>query len=179
MDLDLASVLETISGGVAASWLGFRSSAFFFALRIFLFVYILVLIADIVMLVSLRGIGGDLRLTLFGGNRPIITKSRLHVRWNEILNRLRTGNMSQYKAAVLEADALADEVLAGVGYQGTNMGERLSEVGQGHISSLEELVRAHAVRNRIIQDAEFPLSRAEAELALTAYRNFFDEMELF
>ncbi len=156
-----------------------QSSAVFTALIWFLGFYTIVLFADMVMLLILRDIPGDLKKTLYGAKRPLVSQSKFQKRWNGIESRIHTGNPSQYKAAILEADALAEEMLSGIGFEGANMGERLAAVHEGQVATLEDLRVGHAMRNRIIQDPAFALSREEAEAALGRYRAFFEELELF
>src|SRR5512133_970002 len=86
------------------------------AIKVFLFVYVVVLLADLIMLLILRGISGDIKKTLFGATRPFISKSKAIIRWEKILERLKEKNLSQYKVAILEADAFAEEIVSGMGY---------------------------------------------------------------
>jgi len=147
--------------------------------KFFLFVYVMVLLADIIMLLILRGVSGDIKKTLFGTTRPLISKSTAIVRFEKILERLKENNPSQYKVAILEADAFAEEIIAGMGYEGETMTEKLASVHPGQIEAKDQLVEAHLIRNRIIHEADFVLSREEAEKWLEAYNAFFHEMELF
>lgn len=164
---------------VASSvWAAFQGSALFTVLVWFLGIYGLILLVDVILLVFLRDIPGDLKKTLYGNKRPSVSHSKFSKRWQEISGRLGSGNPSQYKAAILEADAVADEMLQGIGYAGANMSERLAAVGEGHIESADDLREAHAVRNRIIQDSEFSLVHEEAERVIGKYKRFFDELEL-
>lgn len=157
----------------------FSASTLVLAIKFFLFVYVVVLVIDIVMLLMVRGISTDLKKTLYGAKRPILSKSKAVVRWEKILARLKDDNPSQYKVAILEADAFAEEIFVGMGYTGETMGEKLDNVHAGQIESKDLLLEAHLIRNRIVHEADFSLSREEAEKWLDAYKVFFDEMELF
>lgn len=156
-----------------------QSSALYGTLVWFLGVYAIVLFADLVMLLVLRDIPGNLKTTLYGTKRPMVSISKFNKRWKNIESRMSSENASQYKAAILEADALAEEMLSGIGYGGANMGERLASVGEGQIASLGDLRSGHAIRNRIIQDPMFVLSAEETLVILGYYRKFFEELELF
>ncbi len=174
----MSETFSVIIGIVATIWEAIASSALFSVLVIFLAIYSLVIIADLVLLLILRDIPSDMKKTLYGGNRPAISPSKFAKRWEAIFQRVSSKNPSQYKVAILEADALAQEILLGLGYEGENMKERLDSVQPGHIASLPELMAGHAVRNRIIQEANFSLSKEEAKLFLEGYRKFFIELEL-
>ncbi len=154
-------------------------SILFFTLKFFLFVYIGVLLVDIVLLLLLKGLSSDLKAALYGSERPLVTKSSLIKRWEAILGRLDTGNPSQYKVAILEADALADEILDGIGFQGATMTEKLEGVKGAQLGTKDLLIVSHEIRNQIVHDATFVLSREETENHLRNYKKFFDEVELF
>lgn len=156
-----------------------QSSAVFVALTWFLGLYGLVLLADVIMLLILRDIPGDLKKTIYGATRPLVSQSKFQKRWKNIEARLSMGNPSQYKAAILEADSLAEEMLSGIGFEGANMGERLATVREGQVVTLGDLRSGHAMRNRIIQDPALVLSVEEARETLDRYRGFFEELELF
>lgn len=175
MSFEISSVVAIASEITQA----IQSSALFTVLVWFLGLYTIVLFADVVMLLILRDIPGDLRKTLYGAKRPIVSQSKFHKRWKAIEGRLASGNPSQYKVAVLEADALAEEMLSGIGFKGANMGERLSVVNEGQIAAIEDLRFGHAMRNRVIQDPAFSLTQKDAEDVLGRYRKFFEELELF
>ncbi|OGI15251.1 MAG: hypothetical protein A3E38_00400 [Candidatus Moranbacteria bacterium RIFCSPHIGHO2_12_FULL_54_9] len=176
MNIDIFGVLYGI-GQSAATF--FSTSFFIAALKFFLFVYVAVLLADIVMLLMLRGLSGDLKVALFGADRPLLSQFQAINRFEKSLARLESGNPSQYKVAVLEADAFADEVLTGIGYKGATMGAKLDSIPDGQIETKHLLVEAHQIRNRIVHETGFAIAREEAHKCLEAYRAFFDEMELF
>ena len=80
--------------------------------------------------------------------------------------------------AILEAEALAEEILTGIGWKGGHVEERLASVTDAQLESRPALLEAHRVRNAIILDPRYELSREEAEATLAKYRRFFDEVEL-
>lgn len=154
-------------------------SMFFLAVKFFLFAYVAVLLADIVLLLVLKGLSSDLKSALYGADRPLTSKNKLRERWENIRGRLESANVSQYKVAVLEADALADEVLDGIGYAGATMTEKLQSVLGGQLETKELLAEAHEVRNQIIHDPHYVLTREDATRYLVLFEKFFDEVELF
>lgn len=176
MEIDAFGMAITVWNGLITF---FSESTLFLVIKFFLFIYVAVLLADIVMLLILRGISGNIKNALYGTTRPILSKSKAIVRFENILDRLKSTNPSQYKVAVLEADAFAEELFAGMEYTGKTMGEKLENVKDGQIETKDLLIEAHTVRNRIIHDANFTLSKEEAEKWIGNYRAFFDEMELF
>ncbi len=176
MDIDIFSLMYGIGHGASRF---FADSFLIAALKFFLFVYVVVVFIDIVILLILRGVSTDLKKALFGTERPLLSRSNVIKRWEKILARLEGGNPSQYKVAVLEADAFADEMLAGIGYRGATMGEKLDSIHDGQLETKRLLVEAHLIRNRVVHEADFVLSREEAGKCLDAYHAFFTEVELF
>lgn len=176
MGVDIFSLLY----GIAQWAVQFFADSFLVAaVKFFLFVYVAVLFVDIVMLFMLHGVSSDLKKTLFGSERPLISRSAMINRWEKILARLKSSNPSQYKVAILEADALANEILSGIGYRGATMAEKFEHVKEGHLETRSLLMEAHQIRNRVVHEIDFALSRADAQKWLDAYRKFFDEVELF
>lgn len=174
-DFDLLNVL----GIIPIAWEVIRQSLIFTVVQWFLIVYASVLLIDIFLLLITRGVTENLKMQLYGTARPILSKNKASQRFLEIEQRLESGNASQYKAAVLEADHFADEVLKESGYAGSNMGERLAGIHPGQLTSYEALKSAHTVRNRIVNEPNFALTREEAADLLKHYRAFFEELELF
>ncbi|MDO8566148.1 MAG: hypothetical protein Q7S04_03125 [Candidatus Moranbacteria bacterium] len=157
----------------------FSGSFLVAAIKFFLFIYVTVLFIDIILLLVLRGVSADIKKTLFGTHRPLLLRSTAINRFEKSLARLKSGNPSQYKVALLEVDAFADEVLSDIGYKGATMTEKLESIQDGHLGAKDLLIEAHHVRNRIIHEADFALTYEEAEKWITTYRVFFNEVELF
>lgn len=173
-DFDLLTVL----GFLPVVWDVFRESWIFAVGKWFLMIYSIVLLVDVVLLVLMRGVTENLKVQLYGTTRPILSKNKAAARFEAIAKRLESGNPSQYKVAILEADQFADEVLRESGYAGANMAERLAGIEPGQLTSYEALKSAHEVRNRIVNEQNFAIDRAEAEELLSHYKALFMELEL-
>ncbi len=100
-------------------------------------------------------------------------------RWQRIMRRLDTGNESEYKLAVIEADALLDEMLKKMRLAGETTDERLQKITPFMIPNVEELKTAHQVRNSIVYDPDYRFSLSEARRALIVYQKTFEELDLF
>ena len=155
------------------------ASTTFALLVAFLGLYCLVLFADIILLFILRSVGGDLKKGFFGTKEhPLASAGSLGREWKRIESRLASGASSEYKAAILEADAFVDRVLSEMGYEGVDGGDRLAKISPEHFSKLSALVEAHEIRNRIVRDRVFVPDRSEASRVLKLYRDFLDEVEI-
>lgn len=165
-------VLTTIANFWEESW-------FVAVLKFIALVYVLVIIADIILILILTDIRASVRENLTGTKRPTGSRAKYIKRWETILSRLESGNPSQYKVAILEADVFAEEVLEAMGFSGTNMKERLEKTKDYDVETKSELITGHAVRNRIIHESHFEPTREEAEATLRHFSNFFKEADIF
>ncbi|MGB3073617.1 MAG: hypothetical protein WBB68_05150 [Candidatus Moraniibacteriota bacterium] len=168
-----------VLGMAPAIWNIITQSALFTVLKVFLIVYSLVMIADVVLLVLMRGVTGNLKMQIYGTTRPLIRKNEAAGKWASVERRLESDNPSHYKVAILEADHFADSLLKESGFDGENMSERLANMHPGQLQSYQGLSEAHAIRNRIVNEPAFTLDRAEAEDILGKYKGLLIELELF
>jgi hypothetical protein len=170
---------EGVIGMLPAIWAIVNQSALFAVLKAFLIIYSLVIIANVVMLLILRGVSDDLKVQFYGAKRPLMSKSKIVATWDGIERRLRSDNPSHYKAAILEADHFVDTLLRESGFAGKNMGERLATLHPGQLENYEGLRMAHTIRNRIVNEPNFTVDRTEAEDLLAKYKAVLVELELF
>ncbi len=153
----------------------FFSSLTFSLIKGFLEIYTLVLVADMILLIKQRGFSGDLRDTVLGMNVPpelITQKSKLQIKWNKIKERLKSEDQSDYKVAIIEGDNIIDDLIARMGYKGENFGERLDNINPGQIENIESLRFAHNVRNQIIHNENFVLTKDDAYKVLDCFEEF-------
>ena len=168
-----------VIGLVPALWNIISQSALFAVLKAFLIIYSLVMLANVTMLLLMRGITGNLKVQLYGTTRPLIKKNEATKKWESIEHRLESENLSHYKVAILEADHFADELLRESGFDGENMSERLANMHPGQLQSYAGLAEAHAIRNRIVNEPAFTLDREQARDCLEKYKGLLIELELF
>jgi len=161
--------------------LNFYNSTFFSVIKFLLGIYVVVLLADIILLLIQRGLGGNIRNTIIGMNVPselTTRKNRLVKKWNKIKKKMESENESTWKVAIIEADNIIDDLIKRMNYPGENMGERLAGINPGQIENIEELKRAHETRNRIIHEENFKLSKKQAEKIIGYYENFLKYFEV-
>ena len=163
-------------------WLSAINDSAFLAVVKFIFgIYAVVLLADIILMLIQRGVGGDMRDTLIGADVPaeITTKkSKLKKQWEKITAGLKTDNESLWKVSIIEADNVIDDLIARMKYKGENMEDRLSKINPGQIDNIEELRLAHSFRNRIIHEENFKLDKKQAEEIIGYYENFLRYFEV-
>lgn len=156
----------------------FYHSTFMLVVKIFIGIYLLILLVDIVLMLILRNVPQHLRVGLKGSDLPLISKSKMQKRWDKVKKRLDNENPSQYKVAIIEADKIAEDILDGIGYKGANMTEKLEQVGPAHLDDhLEALKGAHEIRNKIVHQADYEISHEAAEAVVGVYESFLKYLE--
>lgn len=162
----------------------FYNSFFFSVVKFFIGIYVIVLVVDLILLLMQRSLGSDFRETVLGINIPRELaskggKKKLAKKWNLIRARLDTGQDAQYKVAIIEADNVIDDLVKRMGYDGKNMAERLDNIPSGQLDHIEELKKAHEIRNIIIQDDNFILDKKSAEEVMALYEEFLKYFDVF
>jgi hypothetical protein len=104
---------------------------------------------------------------------------KMRGRWQKIMRRLDVDNESEHKLAIIEADALLDEMLKKMNLKGDNIDERLEKITKLMISNVEELKLAHQTRNSVVYDVDYRLSLQEARRVLLVYQRAFEDLDLF
>lgn len=161
--------------------LKFYHSGAFLTIKILLGIYSFVLFADIVLLVIQKGLGGSVREGYLGMNIPrglATQKNKTREKWLKIRKKLESHNPNDYKVAIIEADDIIDGLVKGLGYPGENFGDRLNAIPDSQIENIEGMKQSHEVRNRIIHDDRFVVSKEDADIALKQYEEFLDSFQV-
>jgi len=107
-----------------------------------------------------------------------ITRKRTVRAWQEIEKRLAAGDESNLKLAIIEADKILDDILKLSGLRGDTMADRLKQMTSAQISNLEDIWVVHKIRNRIVHEPDYNISKSEAEQALRIFGRAFQELGL-
>lgn len=98
-------------------------------------------------------------------------------KWRKIISRLENKSEPEAKLAILEADALLDEVLKKSGYPGQTLAEKLEKITTDTLPNLEELKKARQVRENIISDPAYKLDLEKAKEVLKVYEKSLTLLE--
>jgi len=99
--------------------------------------------------------------------------------WQKIKKKLESDKAADFKLAILEADNFLDEILKKIGYEGEGLRERLNKLDPEIIPNLEEVLKAHKVRNSIVFDPDYNLSLEEARNVIRIYEQALRDLEVF
>ncbi|MDO8663779.1 MAG: hypothetical protein Q7K28_03010 [Candidatus Wildermuthbacteria bacterium] len=97
--------------------------------------------------------------------------------WLKIKARMDTGIESEYKLAVIEADAMLDDTLKRMGFGGESLGERLERLTIASLPNLEEIKAIHNVRNNIVHDPDYRLSLEEARRVIAVFEKSLTDLQ--
>ncbi|MGC9599106.1 MAG: hypothetical protein ABSE18_01850 [Minisyncoccia bacterium] len=104
--------------------------------------------------------------------RDAVTKEH----WESIVRKFSLGTPEAARAAVIEADALADTVLKSMEIPGTHLADRLSNLEPEEVASLDRVWRAHRTRNDLVHTPGFALTAKEAQKTLEDYEAFLKDL---
>lgn len=100
---------------------------------------------------------------------PAAPKEEVRGQWTHIRELANSSTPSDWNMAVLRADALLDDILQHLGYEGLTIAERLKIVDPTKFSSLDNVWSAHRLRNMIAHD---PLEQHTRETIIHALRSY-------
>jgi hypothetical protein len=104
-------------------------------------------------------------------------KRHLNKSWQKILLRLSKNDEANLRLALIEADNLFDDLLKQIRLPGESMADRLKYLDSSQISNIDEIWRAHKLRNIIVHNSEYPITRNEIEFGVRAYEKALKELE--
>ena len=94
---------------------------------------------------------------------------QMQKQWDRIKKRIESGAESDYKLSIIDADDFLAEVLDNRGYDGKDFAECIEKAGRLITPILDDVLRAHEVRNYIVYNPDYKLSVAEAKKVLATY----------
>lgn len=107
---------------------------------------------------------------------PALPKEEVRKSWEYIRELANSSSPSDWNMAVLRSDALIDDVLRELGYEGTTLAERLKVVDPTKLQSLERIWSAHRLRNMIAHDPLVQHTRETIVHALRSYEQALKEL---
>jgi len=101
---------------------------------------------------------------------------QMEKQWERIKKRTETGAESDYKLAVIDADDFLAEVLDNRGYDGNDFEDTLKKAGRLIADILEDVLKAHEIRNFIVYNPDYKLSVEQAKKVLATYESAAKEI---
>jgi hypothetical protein len=114
----------------------------------------------------------------FLARRPLGTKKVVN-KWKDISGKLKTGSESEYKMAIIEADKMLSDSLKRMGYDGPTLEEQLDKLTTIHLPGIDNIYRAHQLRNNIVHNPDFVLTTEEAKKTLGVFEKALNDLQIF
>jgi hypothetical protein len=95
-------------------------------------------------------------------------------KWVKVLSNVFSEHSGDWKLAVIEADAILEDLMQDLGFKGESLGERLKNTNQENFRNLTSAWEVHTIRNRIAHEGmSFDLSQHEAKRIISIYEKIF------
>ncbi len=107
---------------------------------------------------------------------PAVAEGPYDARWKEVKEHLGSFRDAEWKFAVIEADKLVESVLKEAGFSGEDMGEKLKNIGQNQLRSINDLWSAHKLRNLIAHDPDYQVQQRDAREAIGNFEKALREL---
>ncbi len=104
-------------------------------------------------------------------------KRHLNKSWQKISGRLIKNDEANLRLALIEADNLFDDLLKQMRLPGESMADRLRYLDRSQIANIDEIWRAHKLRNVLVHNHEYPITRGEIQGGVQAYEKALRELE--
>ena len=97
-------------------------------------------------------------------------------KWVKTLNYLFSQHPSDWKLAVIEADAMLESLLDQLGLSGETLGDKLQSADKDKFRGFASAWEVHTIRNKIVHEGvSFELSHHEAKRVIALYEQIFRE----
>ena len=106
----------------------------------------------------------------------VLHDPELKKQWVKLKARSEESPPQSLTLAILEADKFIDAVLKRLGVEGEHMADRLDQLAPGDFETLDELWRAHRIRNQLAHTPDFDISRRDALEVIRSYERFLEEI---
>ncbi|MDO8469819.1 MAG: hypothetical protein Q7S84_02225 [bacterium] len=108
--------------------------------------------------------------------RPVLGDPKVREQWLHILEQADRNPPQSYALAIIEADKFTDSILQRIGYPGEHMADRLESLNGAELATLDNLWRAHRLRNELVHTPDFDVSEHDTKHALRSYQKFLTEL---
>lgn len=98
--------------------------------------------------------------------------------WQKIIQDFQKGDEANLKLAIIEADKLLDDIFKKANFPGADMGERLENINSAQLSCIDDVWRAHRIRNKIAHETNFVIKRDEADIIIKVYERALEELQV-
>lgn len=160
--MEIADFLRDLNADLGTSY-------WFQAIRFFLGFYLVIMVVATLLAIYRLYKIGYWTILMYGQEFPEFPRKGFDREWPQIVSRMESDNPSQWKAAIIESSEMLDTILKTIKYPGDTLRERLDNMLPNQLSNLDGTKEAVEIRNKIVQDPEFHLSKEEAQKILDEF----------
>ena len=103
----------------------------------------------------------------------------INTQWEKILNNIESQNENDWRAAIIEADIILEDLLDRFDLPGDTVSDKLKGIEASDFVNINSAWEAHKIRNQIAHDGQaFVLTQREAKRVIELYRSVFEEFEI-
>ncbi len=93
--------------------------------------------------------------------------------WKKIMKRFDSGIEAEYKLAIIETDSMLGEILQRMGYDEPTIEKNLNKITAVEIPNIDDLKEARRVRNGVVHDPDYQLSKEKSKEVMDIYQESF------
>jgi len=98
--------------------------------------------------------------------------------WEEISKKLEMQREVDYKQAVIQVDALMEDIIKRLGFPNIDSALNQKKLSRQHLLNIDELTQAHKTKVKIETEPNFRLNQEEAKRLVEVYETSFKEWGL-
>lgn len=150
----------------------------FLFIKIFFEVFTIILFLVIVILVIKTRPANLIQEAIEGVEAAQLEREKFQRKWKSVIEKLELRDEENLKSAVVEADQLLDEALKKLKCFGETISDRLKKLPPKSLSNLDEIKKAHELRNNVVYEDDFQLNFDDARKAIKTFEKAFKELEM-
>lgn len=107
---------------------------------------------------------------------PKPAEKRTNERWDRILEHFVSPNPNDWRAAIIDADNMLEELITALGYSGATFGEKLKGINLNDFPTLQSAWEAHKIRNIIAHEGvNYNLTERQKDITRRHFESVFKD----
>ncbi len=109
--------------------------------------------------------------------KPEHKEGIVNQRWQRISAHFASDNPNDWRAAIIDADTMLEELVTSLGYTGDTFGEKLTSIRVNDFPTLQSAWEAHKMRNILAHEgSNFNLTERQKEITRRHFDSVFRDM---
>ncbi len=164
---------QTVTG--STDYAGIIHSIGSWLLTILTFLFLILFAWAVYIRVRIHEVDQELNASYSGHFvKPVPKSEHKNQRWVTIAAHFASQNQNDWRAAIIDADAMLDELVTSLGYTGEGLGEKLKSIKINDFPTIQSAWEAHKLRNVIAHEgAAYNLTERQKEVVRKQYENVF------